>query len=113
MKKQISTFMIVIAQTGCAPFSQQAAISRAQDSFKAKQFAACLSNASRAQGYGSFEKNIDAKIMFVKAMCLDGLGEQAASKGVLEKIQKLYPDTAWAQTASQVIRQTDCNVLTE
>ena len=37
--------------------------------------------------------------MFYKAMCLEGLGQIVASKGVFEGLVRLYPESDWAIVA--------------
>lgn len=93
----------ILTLTGCASTIQKGGMVRAQDALGERRFAACLAQTSRSETFGSFSTEMDARIMFFKAVCLGGIGEDAASNGVLEKLVKLYPETGWATVATRIL----------
>lgn len=95
----VSVICAVIGLAGCSSMVQDGAMVRAHEAFEGNNFAACLSRTAEAEYYGSQSRAMDAKIMFYKAVCLEGLGQVVASKGIFEKLVRLYPETDWAIVA--------------
>ena len=102
MKKHILAVSVIcthIGLAGCSSNIQNGTMIRAHEAFEENNFAACLSRTAEAEYYGSQSRAMDAKIMFYRAVCLEGLGQVVASKGIFEKLVRLYPETDWAIVA--------------
>ncbi|HLD65421.1 MAG TPA: hypothetical protein VJA19_05205 [Pseudomonas sp.] len=95
----VSVVCAVIGLAGCSSMAQDGTMVGAHEAFEESNFAACLSRTAEAEYYGSQSRAMDAKIMFYRAVCLEGLGQVVASKGIFEKLVRLYPETDWAIVA--------------
>ena len=102
MKKHVLVVFVIcvaIGLTGCSSLAQDGAMLRVHTAFEENDFSECLSRISRAENYGSQSRIMDAQIMFYKAMCLEGVGQIVASRGVFEGLVRLYPESDWAIVA--------------
>jgi len=111
MKNQILTIPVICATLsffGCSSMAQNGSMIGAHEAYEKGNFKECLSYTSEAEYYGSHSRVMDAQIMFYKAMCLEGLGQIDASKGIFEKLVRLYPESDWAiVAASKLLNETN------
>ena len=82
----------------------------AQKAFSKEDYRSCLSRASIAETFENESRAQSAQIMFYKAICLEKIGEPAASNGILESLADKYPETDWGIAAKHKINEEapDC-----
>lgn len=90
---------LLLPLAGCSGMAQQGSMLGAYKAYEQRNYAKCLAKVSVAEQYGSKSRVMDAQMMFYKSLCLEGLGEREASRAVLERLVRLYPDTDWAAAA--------------
>lgn len=84
--------------TACAT-AQSGALSRAQSSFKEKDYHACLARLSEAESYGDFSESANAQISFYRGLCLEGQGRKAEAAAVYQNLIRKYPNSDWSAQA--------------
>ncbi len=103
--KLINIIIIPMCLYGCSlPSAQSGNLYMALKAFDKENYRSCLSRASIAETFDENKsKNLSAQIMFYKSLCLEKMGELAASNGILESLVKRYPDTDWGVAAKHKI----------
>jgi len=89
---------------GCAS-AQRGAIVRARSSIEKEKYEIALKRLSSAENYVKPTPELKAEIIYLRAICYEGLERYNEAIGALKYIIDKYPDTSYGYQAKEKLRK--------
>jgi tetratricopeptide (TPR) repeat protein len=107
MKKIFSLAAIclcVVVFLGCATTIQKGALIRARSGISDGKYEFALKRLSEAESYADTTPELKAEIIYLRAICYEGLGRHDDARGALKYLVDRLPDSSYAYQAKEKLR---------
>jgi outer membrane protein assembly factor BamD (BamD/ComL family) len=91
---------ILAALAGCAT-AQRGAMSRARSGIENKDYEFALKRLSEAETLAETTPDLEAEIVYLRAICYEGLERHDDAIGALKYLVDKFPDTSYAYQAKE------------
>lgn len=94
-----AAFICIVILAGCDGLAQRGALQFAYTDIKTGKYESALKNLSDAESYKKPTPELEAEMLYLKAVCYSGMGRHEEAIGLLVYIIDKFPDSSYAYQA--------------